>query len=106
MITNLILVAEKTVEELVNEGAYIDAGIKAYTDSIGAQIFFGLFLLGIAGAFVIRNQSFAPIVIFAVVLFTIFITAIPPTAFGLVMGVIVLVGAAILYRLVVREKKP
>ena len=106
MITSLLLVAEKTVEELLNEGAYFDAGIKAYTDSIGTPIFYGLFLLGIAGAFVIRNQSFTPIVVLVVVLFTIFITVIPPTTFSLVMGVVLLVGAAILYRMIVREKKP
>ena len=105
MITNLLLVAENTIEELVNEGQWINAGIRAYTDSLGPSVFFGLFLLGLAGAFVMRNQSFMPIAIFALILFTLFMTVIPPTAFGLVMGVIVLVGASILYRMIVRERR-
>lgn len=94
-----------TVEELLNDGRYIDAAVQAYTESIGPTIFYGLFLLAIAGAFIVRNQSFTPIVVFAVILFGLFMTVIPPNAFGLVLGVIILVGAAILYRLVVRERR-
>ena len=93
------------MEDLLNEGKYIDSAIQGYIASIGNRVFFGLFFFAIAGAFIIRNQSFTPIVVFAVILFTLIITVIPPNAFGLVVGVILLVGSAILYRLVVREKR-
>ena len=107
MITRLLLlVAAKTVEELFNEGKYIDAAIQAYTDSVGPRIFFGLFFLAIAGAFIIRSQSFNPLIALVIILFPILLMVLPPTSFGLVMGVILIVGAGVIYRLIVREKQP
>lgn len=104
MITRLLVYA-KTVEELFNDGKYIDAAIQAYVDSMGPRVFYSLFFLALAGAYVIRNQSFNPIIVFIIITFTILINVLPPTAFGLVMGVIVLVGAGVLYRVLVREKR-
>lgn len=106
MITRLMLIAEKTVEELLNEGLYIDAAIKGFTTTLGTPVFYGLFLLGIAGAFVIRTQSYIPLVAFTIITLTMFLKVIPASAFGIVMGIICLVGGAVLYQLFVREKRP
>ena len=104
MITRM-WVALQTVEELLNEGKYIDAAIQAYTDSVGFRVFFSLFYLAIAGAFIIRSQSFNPLIALVIILFPILLMSLPPNAFGLIMGVILIVGAGALYRLIVREKR-
>ncbi|GAH73841.1 unnamed protein product, partial [marine sediment metagenome] len=55
-------------------------------------------------AFVIRYQSYIPVVVFAIIGFFIFQTIIPAPIIGIVLGLIVLVGGTVVFRLFVRDR--
>ena len=101
---NIKTIAEKTIEELLSENDFWGAATKAYTDSMGEYVFYSLFILAIAGALVIRYQSYYPVIILALILFGIFQTLIPAPIMGVILGLLSLLGGGIIFRLFVRDR--
>ena len=95
---------QQDIEELLKDFKLFDAALAGWTQVTPTNVFFGIIIIAFMGAFVIRYQSFVPIVIFALLGFTLFQTIVPAPIFGVLLGLICLVGGSVLFRLFVRDQ--
>jgi len=93
-----------TVAGLVANNNYIGAAFLGFFDSMGQYVFYGLVFMTLTGAFVIRYQSYIPVLVFGLIGFGLFQTIIPAPVMGIVIGLIVIVGGTVIFRLFVRDR--
>lgn len=93
-----------TVADLMANNDYLGAAFLGFTISMGQYVFYGLVFMTLTGAFVIRYQSFIPVLVFGLIGFAIFQTIIPAPVMGIVVGLMVLVGGTVIFRLFVRDR--